>query len=298
MNITNATQLFMNMTNTSWVTAITNPYYLNMSNTSNWNLNKYWMGTLAWNNISARNLDIAWTGTLGWENLTARSLNIVWSGTLDASNISGIISKAQLSPQVYFVNNTGLSADNITSGTVSIARLHTNIKWVNSTQTLTGGNITALTNSSLNQSWAMMYSNITGGFPAACTSGTAITQLGSTPTCTQFMLNTTNSSYQLLTNQTWVTVITNPYYYNMTNNTFNYMQNTSLQFKQNDSVLTNLVSYTGWLNMTNLNISTGYLWFNPNSGGLARAGNSTNNMTINTTGCWKIQGNTSSLTIC
>jgi hypothetical protein len=167
MNITNATQLFMNMTNTSWVTAITNPYYLNMSNTSNWNLNKYWMGTLAWNNISARNLDIAWTGTLGWENLTARSLNIVWSGTLDASNISGIISKAQLSPQVYFVNNTGLSADNITSGTVSIARLHTNIKWVNSTQTLTGGNITALTNSSLNQSWAMMYSNITGGFPAA-----------------------------------------------------------------------------------------------------------------------------------
>jgi len=45
-----------------------------------------------------------------------------------------------------------------------------------------------------------------------------------------------NSQFINMTNQTWVTAITNPLYYNMTNNTFNYMANTSLQTIENQTV--------------------------------------------------------------
>jgi len=113
--------------------------------------------------------DLASTFSINWGNLTGYNLNVGWSGGLGAGNItSGTLSNARLDSKVYLVNSTeGLSASNITSGTLSNARLDTRLYWINSTG-LDASNITSGTINNLrldsNIAWQNATETISGAW--------------------------------------------------------------------------------------------------------------------------------------
>lgn len=285
---------FINMTNTSWIYPLTNALYYNMTNnTFNYmqNTTLQTVGNWSWIYPLTNALYINMTNT-SWA-LTQASANTQFMNmsnqSITANNSIFLNGQASSFYKNITYNSTYEYQYNATLNTnhTLLAINYANKQFINMTnssiQTTTNTSVqftqnsSVLTNLAVYTGWFNI-SNINisnnGNF---CIGGSCVTSW--------FNYTTPAINYG------------NQFHYNMTNNTFNYMINQTLQTTLNNTwaVLAGnstlqLTTNSSWA-IANTNTTIG-------ANTIYRAGNATNNATWNTTGCYRIQGNSSSWTIC